>query len=318
MSAPKVVFGAAVIGNYDPYKTASDLQPLLKTLKSHNVNTLDSAQYYGASEATIGTLSSDVKDSLVIDTKWIGGWSPGFSNKQNIIDTGKKSMETLAVKQVDIFYLHANDPESDLAETCAGVNEVYKTGAFKRFGLSNFLPKTVKEVYDICEKNGYVLPSVYQVNYSAVTRKPEEELFPLLRKLNIAIYAYSPIAGGFLAKTRQQIEAGDGRFNDVAIGGMYKRMYNKPEYLDLLDKWAHVAEEVGCSRAELAYRWVEYHSALSAEKGDACIVGASSVEQLEKTLKGIENGPLPEKAAKQIGDMYESVKHIAPVDNYHG
>jgi aflatoxin B1 aldehyde reductase len=115
--------------------------------------------------------------------------------------------------KVDIFYIHAPDTSVALDDWVPGVQEVYKTGVFSRFGLSNFQADTVQEVYDYCKKNGYVLPTVYQGNYSAVARKQDTLLFPLLRKLGIAFYAYSPIAGGFLTKTKQQIEEGAGRFN---------------------------------------------------------------------------------------------------------
>ena len=225
---PRIVFGTASVGNVDAYKTATELGPVIDILKKHNVNTIDTAELYGASEATIGTLPSSTKDDLVIDTKWIGGWKPGSATKSNIIETGKSSLSKLGVDQVDIFYLHAHDPDTPLSETLAGVNEVYKAGTFKRFGLSNFLTKTVQEVYDICKSNDYVLPTVYQVNYSPVTRIPEDQLFPLLRELGIAIYAYSPIAGGLLAKSRAQVEAGEGRFNAESRAKMYNEMYNRP------------------------------------------------------------------------------------------
>ena len=225
---PRIVFGAAPVGNIDAYKTATELGPVIDILKKHKANTFDSAQLYGASEATIGTISDSVKNDLVIDTKWLGGWKPGSATKSNIIDTGKSSLSKLGVPQVDIFYLHAHDPDTPLSDTLAGVNEVYKTGTFRRFGLSNFLAKTVQEVYEICKSNNYVLPTVYQVNYSPVTRIPEDELFPLLRKLGIAIYAYSPIAGGLLAKSRAQVEAGEGRFNPEGKSQMYNEMYNRP------------------------------------------------------------------------------------------
>lgn len=85
----------------------------------------------------------------------------------------------------------------------------------------------------------------------------------------------------------------------------------------MLDKWSAIADEVGCSRAELAYRWVAYHSALKADLGDGVIVGASSIKQLEGTLEGLQHGPLPNEAAKKINELWEDVKGEAPVDNFH-
>ena len=102
---------------------------------------------------------------------------------------------------------------------------MYKSGAFERFGLSNYPASEVQKVYDICEANGYVKPTAYQGNYSPVARKQETILFPTLRKLGISFYAYSPLAGGFLTKTKEDIEAGAGRFNKEALGGMYAEMY---------------------------------------------------------------------------------------------
>lgn len=218
--------------------------------------------------------------------------------------------------QVDIFYIHAPDKDSPIEETVAGVNEAYKLGLFKRFGLSNYSAEDVQRVYDACKKNGYVLPTAYQGNYSPVTRLQETKLFPTLRKLNMAFYAYSPMAGGFLTKTAQQIKDGAGRFSEQALGGMYRDMYMKESFLNALAKWEVIANEEGCSRAELAYRWVAYNSPLKKSHGDAIIVGASSKQQLEQTLKGLANGPLSDKACKGIDEIWESVKDEAPYDNY--
>lgn len=63
---------------------------------------------------------------------------------------------------VDIYYIHAPDEGTPLEETMEAINEVYKTGFFKRFGLSNFKVEDVQKAYDICKEKGYVVPSVYQ------------------------------------------------------------------------------------------------------------------------------------------------------------
>lgn len=220
--------------------------------------------------------------------------------------------------QVDIFYLHAPDASVPLSSTLAGVNEVHKSGAFSRFGLSNYKVEDVQKVYDHCKENGYVLPSVYQGNYSAVARLQETLLFPTLRKLGMSFYAYSPIAGGFLTKTKQQVLDGAGRFDkNTPIGKMYSGMYSKPEYLEALSKWEAIAKESDCSRADLAYRWVTYNSPLSKEHGDAIIVGASSLDQLKQTLAGIKAGPLSEHAVKEIDSVWDTIKEVAPLDNYN-
>ena len=92
--------------------------------------------------------------------------------------------------------------------------------------------------------------------------------------------------------------------------------YVRPQLLDALTKWGEISAEAGISRAELAYRWVKYNSALKPEHGDALIVGASSLSQLEETLEGLKRGPLSADVVAKIDDLWETIKHVAPLDNY--
>lgn len=216
-------------------------------------------------------------------------------------------------------YLHAHNTAFTLEDILAGVNEAHKAGFFKRFGLSNFLAEDVQKVYDICKAHYDFLPTVYQGNYNAVARKQEIVLFPTLRKLGIAFYAYSPVAGGFLTKTKQEVLDGKGRFNtSTPMGKMYAGLYNRPAYLEALAKWEQIAKEEGVTRAELANRWVRFNSALKEEYGDAIIIGASRVEQLRETLETLDHGPLSEKAVRGIDAIWEEIKHEAPLDNMNG
>jgi aflatoxin B1 aldehyde reductase len=185
---------------------------------------------------------------------------------------------------------------------------VYKAGTFRRFGLSNFTAEQVQEVYDICKQNNYPLPSVYQGNYSPIARHAETLLFPTLRKLGINFYAYSPLAGGFLTKTPADLDAGAGRFNAQALGGMYKRLYDKPSMRAALGKWNTIAEEEGISKAELAYRWVAHHSAVADDEENGVIFGASRIQQIGETAQGIQRGKLSEKAVTGIEEIWQSVK----------
>lgn len=94
----KVVFGAAAIGNREPWNEASYNEKAFQILLSHGVNTLDSAQLYGESEKALGELKAGEK--FIIDTKWMGGWQKGWATKENIVSSAKASIEKLGVKQV--------------------------------------------------------------------------------------------------------------------------------------------------------------------------------------------------------------------------
>jgi aflatoxin B1 aldehyde reductase len=163
----------------------------------------------------------------------------------------------------------------------------------RQFGLSNFKPEQVQEIYDIQTSASFVLPTVFSVNYNAVARYPESSLFPLLRKLKMSFYAYSPIGGGFFVKDVNQLRAGignvDGRYRwDNIIGELHRTLYCKESILEALDEWGKIAQDASTRKAALAYPWVVHNSMLKSDHGDAIIFGASTIAQLKETLNVIE------------------------------
>lgn len=315
-----IVLGTANFGYEDNWWGKSDAHILeaFSLLKKHGHSKLDSAQQYAGSEAKLGALRAGTEHGLSIDTKWLGGWAreENANKKESIVATAKISLQKLDVASVDVFYIHAPVYDTPLEETLSGVNAAYEAGLFRRFGLSNYPPTDVQKVYDVCKAKNFVLPSVYQGNYSAIARGQEDRLLPLLRKLGISFYAYSPVAGGFLTKSRDQIEGGETRFSPDQMYGLYHKMYVKDTFLKGLDEWAHIAHEEQVSKMELAYRWIVFNSALKPEYGDAVVVGASSSPQLEQTLLACEKGPLSEHAVGRIDGIWDMVKGDAYVDNY--
>ncbi|KAF2721104.1 Aldo/keto reductase [Polychaeton citri CBS 116435] len=312
MAAVKIVYGAACIK--DDFQDVETLTKVFDVLEKYNVKAIDTAFMYGESETFLGEANASKR--FIIDTKQRGGLNK--ADRENVLAEAKSSQEKLK-STVDVFYLHAPDYNTPFEETLEAVNEVYKSGFFKRFGLSNFKAQDVQKLFDIAKEKGYVLPTVYQGNYNAVARLQEEQLFPTLRKLGISFYAYSPMAGGFFAKTKQYILDGKGRFDtSTFIGKLYSKLYNRPSYLEALDTWDDIAKEEGVTKTNLAYRWVRYNSILKPEHGDAIIIGGSTIEQIEQTLGAINEGPLSEKAAKRIDDeVWATIKNDAAVDMFH-
>ncbi|KIW80183.1 hypothetical protein Z517_06798 [Fonsecaea pedrosoi CBS 271.37] len=310
---PQIIFGAGFIGNADPFVSDEGLKATYDLIAQYGITRLDSAQLYGESERRLGETKAGERFS--IDTKWLMGWSPGLATKEGIVAGAKESLKKIGCV-VDVFYLHCPDVTVPLESTLAGVHEAHQLGLFKRFGLSNYPAADVLWIHNHCKAQGYILPSVFQGNYAAVARKLETSLFPTLRDLGIAFYAYSPVAGGLLTKTKQQIVDGAGRYNTNFMNGMYDQMYLKESYLQALGEWEDIAREQGCSRAELAYRWVAYHSALDAKCGDGVVIGASKFEQIEPTLQGLRRGKLTESVVERVERVWETVKHDAPTDAF--
>lgn len=98
--------------------------------------------------------------------------------------------------------------------------------------------------------------------------------------------------------------------NDTYVSATCRPYLRNANFLEILAQWNTIAETEGVSPAELTYRWVAYHSALRSDHGDAFIIGASSPEQLDETLSGIEKGPLSNNACAYIQEIWEKAKGV--------
>ncbi|KAK9415681.1 putative Aldehyde reductase [Seiridium unicorne] len=273
----------------------------LDVLQEVGIDTIDAAQSYGETEANLGKLNASSR--FTIDTKVSTSLGDGPPTTKDV---------------VNIYYLHSPDRRVPIEDTLEGVNELYKEGAFKHFGISNYLPHEIEEIVRITKERNWVRPSVYQGNYSAVARRPDTELLPILRKHGIAFYAYSPIAGGFLAKTKDTLTSTDRWKPESFLGKMYLGMYGKPSYLEALEKWSQIAKEAGISQTELAFRWIVHNPSLRGDLGDAVIIGARTTDHIREIVNGIKKGPLSSGATKYIDEIWETIKADAPLNNVGG
>lgn len=312
MSTPlKLCLGSAC------FRDPADLQAALDALKAADIQEIDTAENYYNNEADLGAAGA-AQQGFVISTKNPAGWRPG--SLQDVVAKTNASLERLNTNQVDILYAHAPDRTLTWDDWVPRIDTLYRQGKFRRFGVSNFSPEEVSSLHAYCRGHGFVLPTVYQGNYNAVSRAYDTTLFPLLRDLGIVFYAYSPIAGGFLTKSRRALEEGkaEGRFAEVddSLSKTYRGFYVKPKFLEGLGRWEELAGVQGVSGAELAYRWVYYHSAIKPDLGDRVIIGASKVEQITRTVEGLRNGPLKDEVVRGIDEIWELVKEDAIVDNF--
>jgi aflatoxin B1 aldehyde reductase len=238
------------------------------------------------------------------------------------------SLKALQTNTVDLYYLHAPDRETPFAETLEAINEEYKQGHFKRFGISNFKASEVEEVCKICEEKGYVKPSVYQGLYNAIARAAETELLPVLRKHKIAYYTYNPLGGGFFtgaytAALKKEGEDNKGlekgsRFDaNTHQGKMYRKRYFHDCYFKAMDEIRPVAEKHNLTLGEVALRWNMHHSALRTEYNDHVIFSASSISHIEENLQDFEKGPLPDDVVAVLDKAWNLVKESPDAPKYH-
>ncbi|KAH8799778.1 NADP-dependent oxidoreductase domain-containing protein [Xylogone sp. PMI_703] len=328
----KVIFGAMTFGREGVEQARitklEDCAQVLDVFKKYGHNEIDTARIYGdgSCEELLGQLNLQDR-GLIVDTKlspikrfpaFASAFTiPTYTHEPHDLKPGVlDSLKALKTDKVDLWYLHAPDHATPYEDTLREVNNIYKEGYFRRLGICNYSAWEVAQICEICIRNGWKKPDVYQGVYNALHRGIEDELIPCLRHYGIEFYAYNPLAGGFLTD-RYQREGSDRsntgeRFDPKSFQGTaYRQRYWNDAYFDALDIIRPLAKKLGMTTAEAALRWANHHSAMKKKYGDAVIIGASSAMQLEENLTSLDKGPLPEEMVKAFDEGWKITKPIA-------
>lgn len=148
-------------------------------------------------------------------------WPSDWGNGDQVHTAGRirlsvaRSLEDLRLPggaKVDVMFLHAPDRNTSFEVACQAMDQAWREGKFRRFGLSNYRADEVQSIIEICKEKGFVAPSVYQGQYNPIVRSGEKALFPLLREHGIAFYSWSPSAAGVFAGNHR-VDRPGGRFD---------------------------------------------------------------------------------------------------------
>ncbi|RPD76839.1 Aldo/keto reductase [Lentinus tigrinus ALCF2SS1-7] len=329
-SALNVVMGAMTFGEQGKEGARvyelKDVEAILDIFQAHGHYEIDTARVYcgGTSEEYLGKVNWK-KRGLVMDTKLyptaaagsraVGAPSLISHSPEDLRKYLDISLKALQTDSIDMWYLHGPDRGTPYEVTLKAVNDLYKEGKFKRFGISNYMSWEVAEIVGICRANGYIQPTAYQGIYNAIHRKVEPELFPCLRKFGIAFYEFNPLGGGFFTgryrSLQDEVEPGSRFDPNKGVGKLYRVRYWNEPYFHALSKIEAVGEKYNLTLAEIALRWISHHSLMKREYGDAVLIGASSTKHIEQNLIDLEKGPLPEEVLKVLDEAWLSVSAYA-------
>ncbi|KAF4451243.1 hypothetical protein F53441_5745 [Fusarium austroafricanum] len=192
-------------------------------------------------------------------------------------------------------------------EACEAMDRAHREGKIKHWGICNYTAPEVESMVNICEENNFIKPSVYHAQYNPIVRGGEKDLFPLLRRHGIAFIAYSPAGAGFFAGNHKKVQPG-GRFDQsLFLGGRYSSFYLKKSIMEVTERALDIASQHDISGHTPALRWTAHHSALNMELGDAILIGASSIRQMESNIDAIGASPLPDEVVIALEAIYGEI-----------
>ena len=273
---------------------------------------LDTAYVYndGNCERLLGEVLPNLNCPFSIATKV----NPRISGKLDADAAYKQvneSLERLRLDSVDTVFLHFPDPATPVESVLSAMADLHDQGKYKELGLSNFPAWMVADVWHICDKHGWVKPTVFEGVYNPLTRRAEAELNDCLNHFGMRFYAYNPMCGGLLTGRYSKFEDAptDGRFTHRPN---YQGRYWKKSFFDAVDLIKTAAEKHGITSIEATYRWLAYHSMLDEKRGDAILIGASKLNHLIQNIETVKAGPLPEEVVEAFNAAWTITKGDSP------
>lgn len=252
------------------------------------VRAFDTADAYGGgrSESWIGRWLAARGHRPVLATKVfnsvVGDPDDRGLARERILRQIEGSLERLGVERVDLYLIHAPDPDTPLAETLGGLDELVRAGKVGAIGASNVDREYLEEARAISEAEGLVGFQWVQNSYSLLDRGPEDGVLRLCAEHGLGFTPHSPLFGGWLTGKYVRGEA-------YPAGS---RMSQRPEaYLGFdeerlwrgLERLAVAAEERGVAMATLALAWLFWHPQVTA-----VVVGPRRPDHLEPALCALE------------------------------
>lgn len=251
---------------------------------------IDTADVYqrGVSEEIIGNWLArrGDNDDLVIATKARFPMSEDpkdvGAGRRHLMRAIEGSLRRLQVDHVDLYQIHAWDPDTPIEETLGTLTSIVESGKARHVGWSNVTGWQLQLILDLCERNGWSPPVTLQPQYNLLDRIIELELVPACMRAGIGLLPWSPLGGGWLTGKYQRntMPTGPTRLGEDPTRGVEAyEPRNTERTWTILDLVNAIAERRGVTMAQVALTWVRMRPTVSS-----VLLGARNVAQLEDNL----------------------------------
>ncbi|MGH6616491.1 aldo/keto reductase [Sphingomonas sp.] len=269
-------------GMYGPADRAESIATIHAALDA-GVTLLDTGDFYGMghNEMLIGEAVKGLpRDSYQLSVKFgamrdpAGGWSKYDARPEAVRNFLAYSLQRLGAEYIDIYRPSRLDPDVPIEETIGAIAEMVKAGYVRHIGLSEMGAETIRRaaaVHPICD---------LQIEYSLISRGPEEAIFPTTRELGIGVTAYGVLSRGLISGHWQKDAS---RAGDFRVMSPRFQAGNVDANLALVDALQAVAAAKGATVAQIAIAWV------AAQGRDIVpLVGARRRDRLDEALGALD------------------------------
>ncbi len=294
----RLCLGTMLMGGRTP---PDDAERMLDAFVAAGHNFLDTADTYGdgTSERTLAPWLARRRDDVVLATKLRFGVSdPGGEGlaPDRVAKACDASLRRLGVDVIDLYQVHAPDPDVELEDTLGALDELVRAGKVRALGASNFPAWLLTWAVAVQDREGLSPFVSLQPQYSLVERSIETEILPFCRAAGLGVLPWGPLGAGFLTGRygRDERPPAGTRIGD-ASEDLEEALHRRGTEANFraVDEAGMVAEEVGASVAQVALAW------LLAQPGvTAPIIGPRTPDQLADLLPAAQLSLSDEQVAR--------------------
>jgi aryl-alcohol dehydrogenase-like predicted oxidoreductase len=269
------------------------------------ITLFDTADAYGGgrSERAIGRWLAergpDVRDRIVLSTKVFHSVEGDPNDRGLAPDRIRRqiegSLERLGVDHVDLYLIHAQDPETPIGETLEALDELVRAGKVRAVGTSNVDEARLDESLRASEERGLVRFAWVQNSYSLLER--DDEVIDLCARHGLGYTPFSPLAGGWLTGKYRRDENYPEGSRMTLRPEPYRGFEEDKTYRGLGALEASAAER-GVDMATLSIAWV-----LSNPLVTGTVVGPRRPEHLEPARRAVDV-ELTEAERDELGALF--------------
>ncbi len=266
----------------------------MQAAKDAGCNFFDNAEAYagGESEAIMGRVVRELgwkRQEYVMTSKFFWGLDGRTPNMQNtlnrkyLIHAVDGSLERMQLDFLDVIYCHRADPNTPIEETVWALSDIIDAGKAHYWGTSEWNADEIRAAWEIAERHHLHKPVVEQPQYNLLNRRRvEKEYARLYEDIGIGTTIWSPLASGLLTGKYRDGIPPDTRGSLEGYGWLADRL-SDPAQIAKVERLRPIADELGCSMAQLSIAWCAANPHVST-----VITGASRASQVVENFAAIE------------------------------
>lgn len=215
---------------------------------------------------------------------------PGLS-RAAIFNAVDASLHRLNTPYIDVLQIHRFDPLVPAVETMRALHDLVQSGKVRYLGASSMWAYQFATLQSTAARHGWSEFISMQNQYNLCYREEDREMNPFCRQSGVGLMAWSPNAGGMLARP---LEAEETLRKKGAMGAFFANV--TPADKEIVKRVQKVAAERGWTMSQVALVWM-------IQKGHIPVVGLGTVERVEEVC-GVTSKVLTEEEKKYLEEPY--------------